>query len=53
MRQNKEIIDAVLSGLATFIGSHAVDGQARDVVLQLFTKNIGNLTFLSFVQHVD
>ncbi|CAG7734226.1 unnamed protein product [Allacma fusca] len=41
VKENSGIIDAILTSLSMSIGSRSVDAQARDSILQLFTKNIG------------
>ena len=41
MKENQNIIDSFLTTLAMSITSRSIQAEARDVILQLFIKNIG------------
>lgn len=41
MKENKPIIDALLSTMTMSLNSRTVSGEARDVILQILTKNVG------------
>ena len=41
LKENTPQIDSFLTALSTAISSRTVDAYARDAILQVFTKNIG------------
>lgn len=41
MKQNQLIIDTLLTTMTMALSSRTISGEARDMILQIFTKNIG------------
>lgn len=41
LKENKSIIDSLLTTMTMSLSSRAITGEARDMILQIFTKNIG------------
>jgi hypothetical protein len=46
IKDNQTIIDSFLTSLAMSITSRSIQAEARDVILQVFIKNIGELILL-------
>lgn len=41
LKINKSIIDSLLTTMTMSLNSRSITGEARDMILQIFTKNIG------------
>lgn len=50
LKENMQIIDTFLTTLTMSLNSKSIQGEARDSIIQLFTKNIGNFCCKIFSQ---